>query len=197
MLTKSVKITEKTTSIREDDGATSAGSEFSPLRRELDEFLFHEGTARHAYTYLGAHAEADEDGRECIVFRVWAPRARAVWVVGSFADWKQGIPMTRVTQNGIFMLSLPGDQVPDGSVYKYRIQTRDGRILLHADPYGRAMELPPLTATRFIRQNPYTWHDGGWLKQRAKHAASGQKYPCQRSHRILMHTLASVSLMHT
>ena len=181
MSTKSVKITEKNTSIRDENPADSApsaaGAVYSPLRRELDEFLFHEGTARHAYTYLGAHAELDEDGRERIIFRVWAPHAVSVAVVGSFSDWKNGIPMTRVTQNGIFMLAIPGDQVPDGSVYKYRIQARDGRILLHSDPYGCAMEVPPLTATRFIRQKPFTWHDGGWLRQRAKYAASGQKYP--------------------
>ncbi len=177
MSTKSVKITEKNTSIRDEAPADPAAAVYSPLRRELDEFLFHEGTARHAYTYLGAHAELDEDGRERIIFRVWAPHAVSVAVVGSFSDWKTGIPMTRVTQNGIFMLAIPGDQVPDGSVYKYRIQARDGRILLHSDPYGRAMEVPPLTATRFIRQKPFTWHDGGWLRQRAKCAASGQKYP--------------------
>ena len=105
MATKSVKITEKTTSIRETGTPTVDSVPFSPLRRELDEFLFHEGTARHAYTYLGAHAELGEDGKECIVFRVWAPRAQSVSVVGSFSDWKTGIPMNRVTQNGIFMLS--------------------------------------------------------------------------------------------
>ena len=131
MPTRSVKITEKSTSIREEETqeiALSPQAEaLAPYRRELDEFLFHEGTARHAYTYLGAHAETDETGGEQVVFRVWAPHARAVSVVGSFTDWEQGLPMTRATQNGIFMLILPGDRVPDGSVYKYRITTPDGR----------------------------------------------------------------------
>ena len=177
MSTKSVKITEKSTSIQRDGAITSSAAPPAPYRRPLDEFLFHEGTARHAYTYLGAHAEADENGVEQVVFRVWAPHAASVSVVGSFTDWDTGCPMTRATGNGIFMLTLPGDKVPDGSVYKYRVTASDGRVLLHADPYGRAMECPPDTATRFHRTKPFGWHDGGWIRQRKKRAADSRKYP--------------------
>ena len=65
MPTKSVKITETSTSIREALSTEAApdtlreiplspeAEALLPHRRELDEFLFHEGTARHAYTYLG------------------------------------------------------------------------------------------------------------------------------------------------
>ena len=189
MPTKSVKITETSTSIREALSTEAApdtlreiplspeAEALLPHRRELDEFLFHEGTARHAYTYLGAHAEVGTDGSERVIFRVWAPHAKGVSVVGSFTDWDQGIPMTRATQNGIFMLALDGDKVPDGSVYKYRVTAADGRVLLHADPYGRAMECPPETATRFFREKPFKWHDRGWLRQRAKRKKEGRKYP--------------------
>ena len=115
MPTKSVKSAEKITSIRDVPSQSAPADSPAPHRKELDEFLFHEGTARHAYTYLGAHAESDGQGGEQVIFRVWAPHAKAVSVVGSFTDWEQGIPMTRATQNGIFMLALDGDMVPDGS----------------------------------------------------------------------------------
>ena len=186
---KSVKITEKTTSIREAVSAKAApdatveealspeAKALRPYRRDLDEFLFHEGTARHAYDYLGAHAEVDKDGDERVIFRVWAPHARSVSVVGLADDWKVGIPMIRATRNGIFMLALPGDKVPDGSVYKYRITAADGQVYLRSDPYGRAMECPPETATRFTRETPFVWHDGGWLKHRKTRATDGRKYP--------------------
>ena len=177
MKTESVKATELSTSIKEPDQVQDKPSSLRPYRQELSEFLFHEGTARYAYTYLGAHAEPDGNGGEAVVFRVWAPHAREVAVVGSFCDWKRGIPMTRITASGIHMLVLPGDKVPDGSVYKYRIVTSDGRILLHADPYGQAMEMPPETATRFERVHPFPWHDSGWLRQRRARAADGRKYP--------------------
>ena len=175
MPTKSVKITETSTSIQEPNSASP--DLIPPHRKPLDEFLFHEGTARHAYEYLGAHEETDSEGREVIVFRVWAPHARSVSVVGTFSDWETGIPMTRATGSGIHLLTVPGDLVPDGSIYKYRITAADGRVLLHADPYGRAMECPPETGTRFFRKTDFYWHDTGWLKQRADRAAESRKYP--------------------
>ncbi len=169
------------TSIRTDeDIALPTETQAGPHRRASDEYLFHAGNARRAWTYLGAHAESDpaiDGGRERVVFRVWAPHARSVAVVASFTDWINGIPMARVTENGLFLLSLPGDKVPDGSAYKYRIEAADGQVYLRADPYGRAMECPPLTATRFFREKSYKWHDRGWLDQRDKRAATGQKYP--------------------
>ncbi len=178
MMAETVKKCEISTSIRAESDQPSAAA--APYRREVDEFFFHAGNARRAWTYLGAHAECDpsvDGGAERVVFRVWAPHARSVAVVGSFADWQDGIPMARVTANGIFLLSLPGERVPDGSVYKYRIEAQNGQIYLRADPYGRAMECPPMTATRFFREAPYEWHDGGWLRQRTSRAAEERNYP--------------------
>ncbi|MBE6558648.1 MAG: 1,4-alpha-glucan branching protein GlgB [Ruminococcaceae bacterium] len=141
--------------------------------RGFDEYLFHQGTARHAFDYLGAHEEGDR-----VVFRVWAPHALGVSVVGSFCnDWQIGLPMKRLNDQGLWMLSVPSDTVPDGALYKYRILSPGGEIRLKADPYGRYMETPPATATVFIRETDFEWHDGGWLNQRAMRAASAQRYP--------------------
>jgi len=52
------------------------------LEKELDRYLFHKGEHREAYRYMGAHFE--DDG---VIFRVWAPNARAISVVGDFNDW--------------------------------------------------------------------------------------------------------------
>ena len=46
-------------------------------------FLFHEGTNYEAYKFLGAHPY-EKNGAWGAVFRVWAPAARAVSVVGAF-----------------------------------------------------------------------------------------------------------------
>ena len=177
MMTKSVENNEIGTSIREGDD--SYACKMPPHRRAMDEYLFHQGTARHAWEYLGAHAEPDPLNPEAerIVFRVWAPRARSVSVVGSFTDWQTGVAMTRVTDNGLFLLSLPGEQVPDGGVYKYLIQAPNGNTCLHADPYGRATECPPKTATVFYREKAFPWNDSGWLAQRRARAADGRRYP--------------------
>ncbi len=180
MMTETVKKPKKRTVIKAQGDAPTPPTAHLPHRRALDEYLFHAGTSRMAWSYLGAHAESDPavgGGSERIVFRVWAPHARSVSVVGSFTDWEFGTPMARVTENGLHLLSLPGDRVPDGGVYKYRIEAADGRVYLRADPYGRAMECPPGTATRFLREAPFVWHDEGWLAQRAARAAEDRKYP--------------------
>ena len=49
------------------------------------------GEEIRAYEWLGAHKE-----EENIVFRVWAPNADEVYLVGSFNDWKKTCPLTRV-----------------------------------------------------------------------------------------------------
>ena len=141
-------------------------------RWELDEFLFHQGTARHIWRYLGAHGEGDS-----VTFRVWAPHALQVSVVGSFCDWETGIPMEKATKDGIFVLTLPQAQVPEGSLYKYRIQGRNGAYRMKADPYGRLMEAPPGTATVYIPDSSFVWHDKGWLTQRKRRAAGERQYP--------------------
>ena len=167
MMTEKVEKAEMSTSIAQPPSAPEQ------TERALDEYLFHQGTARHAYDFLGAHEEGER-----VVFRVWAPHALNVSVVGSFCnDWQAGIPMKRINEQGLWELSVASASVPDGSLYKYRIVAPNGEIHLKADPYGCYMEVPPATATVFIREKSFSWHDKGWLKQRAERSASGRKYP--------------------
>ena len=68
--------------------------------READDFnmhLFHEGTARNAYEYMGAHAVA-VNGTDGYMFRVWAPRAQAVSVVGEFNSWAGNVYVANTEQ---------------------------------------------------------------------------------------------------
>ena len=53
-------------------------------RSELELFLSGEST--HAYEYLGSHF-MEFAGRKGVVFRVWAPNAKSVAVVGDFNGW--------------------------------------------------------------------------------------------------------------
>ena len=50
------------------------------LQAKIKEFA--EGTCFDAYKFLGCHSE---NGKT--VFRVWAPNAEGVSVVGDFCDW--------------------------------------------------------------------------------------------------------------
>ncbi len=67
-------------------------------QQELPRYLFHEGTTTKAYQYLGVHFDpATGEG----VFRVWAPHARNVTVIGEFNNWN-------MYEGGISMQRSPG-----------------------------------------------------------------------------------------
>ena len=65
--------------------------------QKLAAFLkrFHSGPAADAYEYLGCHMHEDGEG---YVFRVWAPHAQAVCVVGDFNFWNtEDLPMRKIS----------------------------------------------------------------------------------------------------
>ena len=126
MPTKSVKSTEKITSIRDVPSQSAHADSLAPHRKELDEFLFHEGTAHHAYTYLGAHAEPDEEGREKIIFRVWAPHAQDVSVVGSSG-------VTGVSTAGGSTSSCGGVSTVAAGAQEHKNTSNNARIIKRID----------------------------------------------------------------
>ena len=76
------------------------------------------------------------------MFCVWAPRAKAVSVVGDFNDWKPGAhPMTNHDDSGVWTCFIPGIQKFD--VYKYCVTTPDGDLVFKTDPYGLHFETRP------------------------------------------------------
>ena len=88
---------------------------------DLPVYLFHQGNNFEAYRYFGSHLE-EQDGQPGAVFRVWAPHAKAVSVVGDFNSWvPTSHPMEKVS-DGIWELFIPGIKIYD--VYKYCITTR-------------------------------------------------------------------------
>ena len=71
---------------------------------------------------------------------VWAPNAKRVWVIGSFNDWNEtSHEMKRLEPNGIYELFISNVKI--GDMYKYLIETQDGRKLYKADPYANYAEL--------------------------------------------------------
>ena len=57
---------------------------------------FHRGTCIRAYELLGCHRTVRR-GKAGYVFRVWAPNAKSICVVGEFNFWNQeDLPMERL-----------------------------------------------------------------------------------------------------
>lgn len=127
-------------------------------------YLFHEGSNARAYEYFGAHKTADG-----VCFRVWAPRAVSVSVVGDFNDWDVlAAPMQSVPQSGgVWELTLPNIKQYDA--YKYNIVSQSGKSFMKSDPYGVHMETRPGTATKYYEvADCYEWTDSAWLAARGK-----------------------------
>jgi len=141
---------------------------------DLAAYYFHQGTTTYAYDYLGAHYSDSKMGR-CWIFRVWAPRAHKIEVVGDFNAWGDGYPMERVTEAGVWECIVPlpekGKRQEDvcrvGQRYKYRI-TGDNGVHLKADPYGVYSECLHDTASILYIPPKFEWHDRGWRTHRRR-----------------------------
>ena len=126
-------------------------------------YLFDRGENARAYEYLGAHF--CEDGS--VVFRVWAPNAVSVSVVGEFNGWQgDASPMSRVDDSGVWEAVISGLKVFD--TYKYAIRTKDGRELFKCDPFAFHSETRPANASKLYDIEGYEWHDSKWLEKRRK-----------------------------
>jgi len=81
--------------------------------------------------HQGMGAIAHDQG---VAFRVWAPHANAVAVVGTFNNWDKTAHAMQAEENGNWFLDIP--DVPIGAAYKYWIKNGD-REFLRVDPYAR------------------------------------------------------------
>lgn len=70
-------------------------------------------------------------------FRVWAPHADNVWVIGSFNDWSRTAHPLAQEEHGIWSAHLPG--VKAGDFYKYVIKN-GSHIFEKIDPYARMID---------------------------------------------------------
>ena len=128
--------------------------------------LFHAGMLFDAWKYFGVHGGRTEEGTYRYIFRVWAPDAAAISVVGDLSDWESGLPMSRGADGEIWELSLEGDADLEGSYYKYAVTGRDGVTWLKADPYAVCSETLQNTASILRVDNKFMWQDGEWMKKR-------------------------------
>ena len=139
------------------------------MTEELSNFLYyyHTGTSTHAYEFLGCHPE-NRDGVDGFVFRVWAPNARAVSVVGDFNYWNpEDLYMNKISE-GIWEAWTPNAQ--EGQAYKYLIHHWSGRRVHKMDPVGFQSCKAPDTSSIITRLDNYKWHDSLWMARQARRA---------------------------
>src|SRR5215831_1716258 len=139
---------------------------FAPKLTDFDLHLFGEGNHHSIYRKLGAHPEV-RDGLAGVRFAVWAPNADRVSVVGSFNFWDgRKHAMHALQASGIWELFIPGVEI--GALYKFEMRTREGQVMLKADPYALQMQLRPDNACMVASLDSYDWHDAEWIERRQK-----------------------------
>lgn len=112
------------------------------------------------YKYLGSFPE-----KGAVVFRVWAPNASAVSVVGDFNEWDTNAAPMKPIGNGVWETRLGG--IDNFAVYKYAVTDRGGNTVLKSDPYARHFETAPGNASKVYKEGGYVWHDGEWMKKQS------------------------------
>lgn len=112
-----------------------------------------------SYEYLGAHPVGDE-----VRFVVWAPRARDVYLIGDFNNWKEVDLRLEPIEDGLWTIQIRG--VEEFDSYKYLIISQEGEKLYKADPYAFHAETRPKSASKYFDIRGFDWTDQEWMENR-------------------------------
>ena len=119
---------------------------------------FVSGKAFDAYKFLGSFLRGNT-----AVFRVWAPNAKAVSVVGDFNEWNPDTDRMENIGDGIWEKKIKGLKQYD--IYKYAVTGPDGTVILKSDPYARHYETAPSNASKLYKSS-YKWNDQEWISHK-------------------------------
>ncbi len=137
---------------------------FLPQLDEKDSYLFNFGTNYKLYDHLGAHLTTINDVIGT-VFRVWAPAAKRVSVIGNFNGWDGRVhAMRSLGSSGIWELFLPG--VREDEPYKFEIKTQSNNLREKSDPFQFYGEIRPKNGSIIRDLNRYKWQDHDWQKRK-------------------------------
>ncbi len=128
--------------------------------------LFYSGRDCRAFDYMGAHPFV-QDGEQGYLFRVYAPEAKKVSVMGEFNDWNRNADYMTRDEQGIWEKFIPN--IPEYAAYKYSVWAKSGDVFDKSDPYGFHFETRPGNATKAYDLDGYEWGDASWLDWRKKH----------------------------
>ena len=116
--------------------------------------LFHGALSADVYEILGP--QRLEDGA---IFRVWAPNAKEVSLVGDFNGWDQSANKMFKVTSGIWETEV--EKIYNFQAYKYAVTDFAGRTVLKSDPFARHFETAPGNASKIYFEE-YEWTDDKW-----------------------------------
>ena len=128
--------------------------------------LFYSGRDCRAFDYMGAHP-FEQDGQSGYLFRVYAPEAEKVSVMGEFNGWNRDVDYMMRDEQGIWEKFIP--HVSEYAAYKYSVWAKSGDVFDKSDPYGFHSETRPGNASKVYDIEGYEWNDASWMDWRKGH----------------------------
>ncbi len=130
----------------------------------LYDFLM--GQTIDAHKFFGAHFES-KDGTDGVTFRLYAPSASDVSVIGEFNDWNVGAhKMYKIDDAGVWEIFIPN--LVNYQCYKYHFKGGNGRYVDKADPFAFYSENRPGTCSRLFDIRDFAWHDDEYMNKRTR-----------------------------
>ena len=105
--------------------------------------------------------------KDGVIFRLYAPMASDVSVIGDFNDWNPCThKMEKIDYNGIWEVFIEG--LHNYSSYKFHFMNCHGYYVDKADPFAFFSEYRPGTCSRLFNIEGFIWHDAPFLKTRTR-----------------------------
>ena len=124
------------------------------------------GQSIDAFTYFGAHFEK-RDGVNGVVFRLYAPCANDVSVIGEWNNWDvTRDKLNKIDDSGTWEVFIPGLQ--NYQSYKFHFLNAKNRYVDKADPFAFYSEYRPATCSRLFDYTGFIWHDKDFLEKRTR-----------------------------
>ena len=134
------------------------------MKHDESMYTFGIGENFHLQNYLGSHEiDGSEEG---YVFRVWAPHAENVQVIGDFTGWFDE-PLDMV-KNHIGVWEVTSDLPEEGQLYKFLVKRKGGQVVEKMDPFATYLEPRPGTGAVIRKKVDKKWKDGLWMGRRKR-----------------------------
>lgn len=125
---------------------------------------FYYGQTIDAYRYFGAHF-IKKDDVEGVMFRLYAPHASDVSVIGEWNSWDVSVhKMNKIDEGGVFELFISG--LKNYQAYKFHFKNAKGKYVDKADPYAFYSDYRPGTCSRLFDYENFIWHDEDFMRNR-------------------------------
>ena len=128
-------------------------------------YTFGIGENFHIQQYFGVHCDYQED-KDGYVFRVWAPNAELVQLIGDFTEWRNE-PL-QMTKNEAGVWEVFTDLPKEGQLYKYLVTRKGGQVVEKMEPVALYLEERPGTAAVVKILEDKKWKDGLWMGRRKR-----------------------------